>query len=150
MKHLVSQELHAYWNHLRGARSAPERSAIDPAAIRAILADTVLLEIGRASRSEPREPIIRLSGTRLDALWSGTLKGRSLASLWRSEDHDAIRDITDLVMDDQVPVVAGARCASRARGSTEVEMLLAGRGLRAEVADKAQAQEAPRLRGGGP
>lgn len=124
MKHRVSQELYAYWDHLRGARAAPERGDIDPAAIRTILADTVLLEVAQAGRCEPREAIIRLSGTRLDALWSNTLKGRPLASLWRSADRDTIRDMTDLVMDDQVPVVAGARCSSRAQGSTEVEILL--------------------------
>ena len=44
MKLAASGELFAYWNALRGARSAPERNDVDPGAIRGILADTFVLE----------------------------------------------------------------------------------------------------------
>ena len=39
MKLAVTMELHAYWNRLRGARSAPERNDVDPSAIRGVLTD---------------------------------------------------------------------------------------------------------------
>ena len=45
MKHATSRMLFAYWDALRGERSSPERGAINPGAIRHILADTFILEI---------------------------------------------------------------------------------------------------------
>ena len=124
MKHVVSRELYAYWDGLRGARAAPERSDLDPTAIRSILADTVLLDVAQTYPFQRRDTVVRLSGTRLDALWGTALKGRSLVSLWRTDDWDAVRDLTDLVLDDQVPVVAGGRYAPKERSSIDVEILL--------------------------
>src|SRR3954454_9451040 len=43
MKHASIRELFAYWNLRRGARLAPDRSDIDPAVIRGVLADTFIL-----------------------------------------------------------------------------------------------------------
>ena len=44
VKLAVTMELYAYWNQLRGARTAPERNDVDPGAISGVLAD----KIGRA------------------------------------------------------------------------------------------------------
>src|SRR5208283_5828282 len=64
VKLAASRELHSYWNLLRGARSAPERSQIDPGAIRGVLADTFILE-GNAQKRYP----IRIAGARTNALF---------------------------------------------------------------------------------
>ena len=39
MKHAASRELYAYWQEKRGPARAPERTDIEPGAIRAVLAD---------------------------------------------------------------------------------------------------------------
>ena len=75
MKFPTSRLLHAYWDRIRGERSAPERSEIEPGAIRNLLADSLILELAAAQRTAT----IRLAGTRLGALsphttphWIGT------------------------------------------------------------------------------
>jgi hypothetical protein len=82
MRHSVSRELYAYWNSLRGARAAPDRSDIDPAAIRHVLADSFIVEVEQACVFP-----IRLCGTRLNALWLSDQKGKSFLDLWRAEDR---------------------------------------------------------------
>ena len=52
MKHAASRELYAYWQEKRGARPAPERTDIEPGAIRAVLADAFIL----ASTAAPATP----------------------------------------------------------------------------------------------
>ena len=59
MKLAVTMELHAYWNRLRGARSAPERNDVDPSAIRGVLADTFVLDF-----DEGRGFPFRIAGSR--------------------------------------------------------------------------------------
>jgi hypothetical protein len=64
MKHAASRELYAYWQEKRGTRPAPERTEIEPGAIRGVLADAFILALDRGS-GHP----IRLAGTRLCALF---------------------------------------------------------------------------------
>ena len=54
MKHATSRMLFAYWDAARGERASPERSEIEPGAIRHILADTFILEIGANGTAEFR------------------------------------------------------------------------------------------------
>ncbi|HEY0354137.1 MAG TPA: PAS domain-containing protein, partial [Enterovirga sp.] len=64
MKHATSRMLFSYWDSLRGERAAPERSDVEPGAIRHILADTFILGIdGEAGAT------FRLAGTRCSALF---------------------------------------------------------------------------------
>ena len=76
MKTTNAQAIFAYWDRLRGARSAPERGEIEPGAVRHALLDTFILENGADGLT------IRLAGTRLCALFGGELKDRSFNSLW--------------------------------------------------------------------
>ena len=71
-------ELYAYWNRLRGARSAPERNDVDPGAIRGVLADTFVLDFD-ASCGFP----FRIAGSRANALFLKELRGFSFLDLWR-------------------------------------------------------------------
>ncbi len=107
MRHSVSRELYAYWNRLRGARAAPDRSDIDPDAIRHVLADSFIVEVESACVFP-----IRLSGTRLNALWLSEQKGRSFLDLWRAEDRRNVAAALLTVVDGATPIVAGALARS--------------------------------------
>ncbi|HEX4766964.1 MAG TPA: PAS domain-containing protein [Lichenihabitans sp.] len=123
MKHFICRELFAYWDRLRGARAAPERGDIDPAAIRSLLADTFVLEVtgGFGERDFP----IRLAGTRLDALALRPLKGSSFLSLFGRDQHDAVAGLIDIVLDDQAAVVAGLRGRPEGGGAEiDLELLI--------------------------
>ena len=124
MKHPVSRELFAYWDELRGARAAPERADIDPAAIRSILADTFVLEVMDGTGGADRDFPVRLSGTRLNAFFLNELKGKSLLSLWQPECRGAIEDVLACVLDDRAPMVAGIKAAPRDTPPVDLEMLL--------------------------
>lgn len=105
MKHQSSRDLFAYWDERRGARVAPERSDIDPAAIRHVLGDTFVLEGDGLNRYR-----FRLAGTRLCALFARELKGEDFVALWRDSDRDDIRDLLAAVINEKNGVVASASC----------------------------------------
>lgn len=117
MKHQATRDLFRYWNTIRGARASPERDAFDPAAIRHLLADTFLIE--RANGSFP----LRLSGTRVDALWLEDQKGRDFLDFW-GEDRHCVAAALWTVMDGAAPMVLGAHTKLLGRPSVEVEGLL--------------------------
>ena len=74
MKLAVTMELYAYWNRLRGARSAPERNDVDPGAIRGVLADTFVLDF-----DEGRGFPFRIAGSRANAIFLKELQGPLLS-----------------------------------------------------------------------
>ena len=122
MKHGVSRELFAYWDRLRKGRSAPERADIDPAAIRGVLSDTFILAAER--KGDHSAFPIRLSGTRLNALFLTELKSRDLLGMWRDEERGAITRIFDSVLDDAAPLVAGLRGGPSEHRAIDLEMIL--------------------------
>ena len=69
-------ELYAYWNRLRGARSARERNDVDPGAIRGVLADTFMLDF-----DEKRGFPFRIAGSRANAIFLKELRGLSFLDL---------------------------------------------------------------------
>ena len=123
MKHPVSRELFAYWDELRGTRAAPERGDLDPAAIRSILADTFMLEVSSAG-SLHRDFPVRLSGTRLNALFTRELKGQALLPLWHGASRPALIHILGSVLDERSAVVAGVRAAPPGHPPIDLELLL--------------------------
>jgi hypothetical protein len=118
MRHEASLELFRHWDRVRKHRATPERDDIDPAAIRSVLADTFLLDPGRDGQFR-----IRLSGTRLDALWLGDLKGRSFLDLWGDDRHSVAAALWT-VMDGACPVIMGARTGPTGRMAANVEVLV--------------------------
>jgi len=119
VKLAASQELHAYWNGLRGARSAPERAEIDPAAIRGVLADTFILEVDEA-RGHP----FRIAGTRTSSLFDRELKGSAFIDLWREPDRRDIAATLAGVADEAVAVVAGVSSRREGGPALDMELLL--------------------------
>jgi hypothetical protein len=119
VKLAASRELHSYWNLLRGERSAPERSEIDPGAIRGVLADTFILEID-ISRRYP----IRIAGTRTNALFLRELKGGAFIDLWQGQDQREIGVMLACVAGESVGVLAGVSACPPGLQPLELEMLL--------------------------
>ncbi|MBG0808576.1 PAS domain-containing protein [Methylosinus sp. H3A] len=120
MRHKVNQQLYAYWSRLKGARSAPERSEIDPAEIREALPDSFIIEIDEAGRFP-----IRLCGTRLNALWLDEQKGKSFLDLWSADDRRTLASVMLTVIDGVAPVVAGVEGRAGEEGDMlELELLL--------------------------
>jgi hypothetical protein len=122
MKNDVSRSLFSYWNGLRGARSAPERSCIDPSAIRHILAHTFIIEVDAAA-SFP----FRVAGTRVNALFGADLKSVKYASLFTWPGGEPDREgaaLPLLVCDDMSPVVAGIDATTRSGREVCLELLL--------------------------
>ncbi len=122
VKHIVSRELLAYWHGLRGARAAPERSDLDPAALRRVLADLFILGV-----DDPDAPLfpIRLAGARFDAFWSTGLRGTSMLGLFAGPDRAAMGRVPQDVLDHQVPALAGLTAAPPGDGRpVALEMLL--------------------------
>jgi hypothetical protein len=119
VKLAATQHLYAYWNRLRGARSAPERDDIDPTAIRGILADTFILEFN-AQRAFP----MRIVGTRTNALFLRELRGAPFLGLWRDEDEQEMRAILASVADEAQPFLIGAAGKPRGFAPVDIELLL--------------------------
>lgn len=120
MKLAQTRELFAYWNQLRRSRAMPERGEFDPAAFRGALPDTFILEIDAAGRYP-----VRLSGTRLNALFGRDLKGRAFLDLW--SDPASRREMARLlasVSDDALGVVAGLVAAPPGVPGADCELLI--------------------------
>jgi hypothetical protein len=118
MKHSSTRELFEYWNMRRGSRSAPERSEIEPGAIRHVLADTFMLTF------DPRagHPF-RIAGTRVCAAFGRELKGVAFTEIWARANQDAIRDVLTTVATESVGMVAGASGRSCAGAALALEFL---------------------------
>ena len=119
MKQQATRELFAYWNSLRGQRTAPERSEIDPTAIRNVLADTFMLDVDLADRFP-----FRLAGTRVNGLFDAEQKGASFLDLWCAPERRNIAAVLMTVADGACPVVAGSGGAPRGHDPCGFEILL--------------------------
>jgi hypothetical protein len=119
MKHAVTRELFGYWDRLREGRAAPERAQVDPAQIRAALADTFMLEVDR-ERTYP----LRLAGARTSALFLRELKGLTFMHLWRDSDRFAVQQVLAGVMDEPAAAVAGVSASVFGRAPLALELLL--------------------------
>ncbi|HWV40116.1 PAS domain-containing protein [Pseudorhodoplanes sp.] len=129
MKHASSRELFDYWNERRGPRLAPQRTDIEPGAIRGILADTFMLDACGPDH------IVRLAGTRLCALFARELKGESFAGLWRTVDQASLAELLTVVVEEKLGVVASVTgaTASDALLPVKLELVLLPLAHRADV-----------------
>jgi len=119
LKLAASQQLFSYWTQLRGARGAPERNDVDPAAIRGVLADTFILEFN-PSLGFP----LRISGSRTNALFLRELRGESFLELWRPQDRAEAGEILSAVANEAQPFLLGAIGGPAGVETTDVEVLL--------------------------
>jgi hypothetical protein len=119
MKHSATRELYAYWDHLRAGRAAPERSDLDPGAIRVLLGDVFLLEIGGKDRH-----VVRLAGTRICTLLGRELKERPFAEPFAATDWHDLYGLLDGVSETSTPAVASIMGETHDGRSIDLEMLL--------------------------
>lgn len=119
MKQDGSIALFQYWNGLRAGRPAPVHTEIEPAAIKAVLADTFILE-----RRPRGNAAFRLAGTRVCGIYGRELRGVSFASLWDIEDKPQVEHIVGNVFSSGNVVAISFDGVTRGRRSTAFEMIL--------------------------
>ena len=119
MKHPVSREFFTYWESKRGEARAPERSDVDPSALRELLADIFVLAYDDAATYP-----FRVAGTRVCALFGRDLKDASLPALFAWQHRPDISEIIAAVAEDVVPAVAGLTATGTDGRTTHLELLL--------------------------
>ena len=119
MKHPSSREFFAYWDAKRGDARAPDRSEIEPGAVRELLGDIFVLAYDDAA-THP----FRVAGTRVCALFGGDVKDRSFPALFAKQHRCDISDIIAAVAEDALPAVAGLTARSADGRTTHLELLL--------------------------
>src|SRR6266404_3640180 len=92
MKHPSNREFFAYWDEKRGSARAPERSEIEPSAVRELLGDIFVLSYDSAAGYP-----FRVAGTRLCALLGCDLKDRSFSAMFAPDARREIEDIITVV-----------------------------------------------------
>jgi hypothetical protein len=119
MRHPTSKAVFAYWNMRRGARPAPLRREIDPAAIRSALPSVFILETDRRGHLT-----FRLAGTGVCALFGRELKGKPFSDLWLDECARPVLRACDEVLRHGRPVIAALCGESLGGRSVDIELLL--------------------------
>jgi len=119
MKHPSSREFFAYWDGKRGHERAPDRSEIEPGAVRGLLGDTFVLACD-AAKGFP----FRVAGTRVCALLGRDLKEASFTALFDADSRHEIEEIVAAVAEDTVPAIAGIRATSQRDTAAHLELLL--------------------------
>jgi hypothetical protein len=128
MKHPGSREFFAYWDKTRGHARAPDRSDLDPEAVRERLGDIFVLSY----EHEAGFPF-RVAGTRVCALLGRDLKDKSFAALFTDESRHQIEEIVTFVAEEMLPAIAGVTAASQAGTPAHLELLLLPFNNRAHV-----------------
>ncbi len=119
MKHPSSREFFAYWDEKRGGARAPDRSEIEPGAVRELLGDIFVLSYDPTCGYP-----FRVAGTRVCALLGRDLKDRSFAALFSGVDRRDIEEIIAVVAEEMLPAVAGITAASDDGSPVHLELLL--------------------------
>ncbi len=119
MKHPASREFFAYWNHKRGDAQAPDRSDIEPEAVRELLGDIFVLSYDAAGGFP-----FRVAGTRVCALAGCDLKDRSFSALFDDASRNELEEIVTAVAEEMLPAIAGLTATSKRGVLTHLELLL--------------------------
>jgi hypothetical protein len=119
MKHASSRAFYTYWDDKRGDARAPDRSEIDPHALREHLADIFVLACDAASGYP-----FRVAGTRVCALFGRDMKNASFPALFRPESRGEIEEVITAVAEDMVPAIAGLTAMTPDGGRAHLELLL--------------------------
>jgi hypothetical protein len=142
MKHPSSREFFAYWDEKRGGARAPDRSAIEPGAVRELLGDIFVLSYDAAAGYP-----FRVAGTRVCALLGCDQKGKSFSALFKPEGRREIEDILGIVAEEMLAAVAGITATSEDGAVAHLELLLLPFNTRAHTPLSLTGMLAP-LRGG--
>lgn len=119
MKHPSSRAFFAYWDGKRGNARAPDRSDMEPGAVRELLGDIFVLSCD-ADAGYP----FRMAGTRVCALLGGDLKEKSFSALFEGESRPEIEEIIAAVAEEMLPAVAGVTATVQDGSLAHLELLL--------------------------
>src|ERR1700684_2286879 len=119
MKHPSSREFFAYWDERRGDARAPDRSEIEPGAVRELLGDICVLSYDTAS-GHP----FRVAGTRVCALLGCDLKDKSFSALFEGNGRREIEEIIAVVAEEMLAAVAGITATADDGSQAHLELLL--------------------------
>ena len=119
MKHPSSREFFAYWDAKRGDARAPDRSEIEPGAVRELLGDIFVLNYD----NDAGYPF-RVAGTRVCALLGRDLKDASFSALFTEDNRREIEDIITYVAEEMLPAIAGVTATSDDGKTAHLELLL--------------------------
>ena len=119
MKHPSSREFFAYWDAKRGDARAPDRSEIEPGAVRELLGDIFVLSYD----SDAGYPF-RVAGTRVCALLGRDLKDMSFSALFAPDSRREIEDVVNYVAEEMLPAIAGITARSDGGATAHLELLL--------------------------
>jgi hypothetical protein len=119
MKHPSSRAFFAYWDEKRGGARAPERSEIEPGAVRELLGDIFVLSYDAAAGYP-----FRVAGTRVSALLGCDLRNRSFSALFKPDGRREIEEIVAVVAEEMLAAVAGITAISQDGARAHLELLL--------------------------
>jgi hypothetical protein len=119
MKHPSSREFYAYWDRIRGSAAAPDRSEVEPSAVRELLGDIFVLSYD-AGAGYP----FRVAGTRVCALLGRDMKDHSFSALFTPEARREVEDMIVVVAEETLPAIAGLTATSETGATTHLELLL--------------------------
>lgn len=119
MKHPSSRAFFAYWDERRGDARAPDRSEIEPGAVRELLGDIFVLSYDAAAGYP-----FRVAGTRVCALLGCDLKDRSFSALFAPDGRREIEEIIAVVAEEMLGAVAGISATSQDGSPAHLELLL--------------------------
>jgi hypothetical protein len=119
MKHPSSRQFFAYWDEKRGSARAPDRSEIEPAAVRELLGDIFVLSYDAASGYP-----FRVAGTRVCALLGCDLKDRSFSALFKPDGRREIEEIIAVAAEEMLAAVAGITATAADGSPAHLELLL--------------------------
>jgi len=119
MKHPSSRGFFAYWDKKRGEARAPDRSEIEPSAVRDLLGDIFVLSYDH----EGGFPF-RVAGTRVCALLGRDLKDHSFSELFLEDGRREIEEIVCVVAEEMLAAVAGISATAQDGSTAHLELLL--------------------------
>ena len=119
MKHPSSRSFFAYWDAKRGDARAPDRSEIEPGAVRELLGDIFVLSYD----NDAGYPF-RVAGTRVCALLGRDLKDQSFSGLFAGDGRREIEDIITCVAEETLAAIAGITATSEDGRPAHLELLL--------------------------
>jgi hypothetical protein len=119
MKHPSNRAFFAYWDEKRADARAPDRSEIEPEAVRDLLGDIFVLSYDSAAGFP-----FRVAGTRLSALLGRDLRDQSFSRLFVQDGRREVEDIITVVTEEMLAAVAGITATSDDGTPTHLELLL--------------------------
>jgi hypothetical protein len=119
MKHPSCREFFAYWDTKRGDARAPDRSEIQPDAVRDLLGDIFVLSYDNRAGYP-----FRVAGTRVSALLGRDLKDASFSALFAPDSRREIEELISYVAEEMLAAIAGLTATAEDGTTVHLELLL--------------------------